>query len=268
MKTQTIFEHTDYKPYLSARLEEKGYGARKRLSEAMGVQPSFVAQVLNGDVHLSPEQTEEANQFLLHSEMEASYFFTLVQYCRAGTPKLKHRLFGDLEELRAKSKSLKHRLKKAPKVNEADMLRYYSSWIYMATHALCSMDEFNSAREIAQRLDVGQQQIEAVLAHLESNGLIKKTRGKISVEKNSFHLDGDSPLVIQHHGNWRMKAMRSFEKLNADNLHYTSVITVSNREKEEIREVLLAAIEKVREIIAESNRQELMLSFCTDLFEV
>ena len=90
-----IFEASDYRGYLKEyllKLPKQGFGEGKRMAKHLGVSSTFISQVLGGGKQLSLEQAQELSEYLGHSELEADYFFHLVQMDRAGTAKLK-RLF-------------------------------------------------------------------------------------------------------------------------------------------------------------------------------
>ena len=60
---KNVFEFKSYKAYLEFRVG--GYrerrGLKTRVATAMGCQPTFVTQILNGTVHMSLEQAHRLN---------------------------------------------------------------------------------------------------------------------------------------------------------------------------------------------------------------
>ncbi len=95
----------------------------------------------------------------------------------------------------------------------------------------------------------------------------KASNGKTKTGKTSIHLGSDSPLIVKHHTNWRLQAVRSHEKYRKKNLNYSSVTTLSETDAAEIRELLAKTIEKSKKIIRESP-DEKIYSFCLDFFEI
>lgn len=263
-----IFEYLDYKKYITDALAERGHGSRKRFAEFVGFQSAYVAQVLNGTAHLSLEQCEEANDFFLHKELEAKYFLIILLYSRAGTVKLKKRYRLEADEIRKSSKQYKNRIDGVKKIRSEDMQKYFSSWLYLATHALFSIDDFNDAKSVAQRLGVETLLIEQIAAYLLQVEMIELKKGKIVSKSAPMHLPGDSPLVVQHHTNWRLQALRSIESFQQDNVHFSSIFAVSEEGREEIRETLIATSNKIRKIVQKSDSDDYIMSFCNDFFEL
>jgi len=74
-------------------------------------------------------------------------------------------------------------------------------------------------------------------------------------------------MISKHHTNWRMQAIQSFEKENESDLHYSSVITIAEDDIPRVREALIKAVEKVREIVRPSQ-DEAVLCYALDLFKV
>lgn len=263
-----IFSTTDYKEYLRSKIAEKGRGARSRLAEVIRCKPSYIAQILNGNTNLSLEQAEDINQYLGHTDIECSYFISLVLYERAGSESLRQRLFKDVEEIRSKAKKIKNRVSKNVKINSDDLAQYYSSWVYIAVHGLCHMDKKTTAKKIAKRLRVSEIVIEKAIQFLISAGLLEKTAKGYIVQGKRTHLDGDSPLVIQHHTNFRTCAIRSFEAFNQENLHYTSVVAVSEKERLYIKELITQTISEIKSKVGENEKPEVLLGFNADFFEI
>src|SRR3712207_9531193 len=69
-------------------------------------------------------------------------------------------------------------------------------------------------------------------------------RSELTIGKARIHLGADSPLIGQHHVHWRMRAMRAIESDPQGGLHYSSVVSISRRDIERLRERLIALIDR------------------------
>ena len=255
----SVFDHKDYKIYLNLRLNNPkqggGHGARSRLSQAIGVQTAYTAQVLRGTAHFSGEQAEAANEFLGHSEEEGHYFLLLVLLARAGTRALKARYLKQMERSLESRQVLKTRLGVKQPLSEADQLTYYSSWHFAAIHALISIPGFQSVETLSERLRIDKKRIANALDFLITSGLIvRNTDGKMpySIGEARIHLGVDSPLVSKHHINWRMQAVRALENPLQQNLHYSSAVSLSALDATVLREQLARNIEQLKAVVKKS----------------
>ena len=268
-----IFDHEDYKTYLNQKLDElarKGdRGPRSRLSEAIGCQTAYTAQVLRGRAHFSAEQLEAINDFLGHSEEEGAFLLLLAQWNRAGTLRLRARYRKQIEATRNRRLDLKSRLGIQSHLTELDQVTYYSSWLYGAVHALLSIPKFHSVEVIANHLQIEPNKIANAIEFLIHSGLIVQnpTGPRYSIGKARIHLGADSPLIARHHINWRLQAMRALEKGERENLHYSSSVSISHEDFSKIREILVRAIESVKEVVRPSP-EEKAACFAMDWFEI
>ena len=90
---------------------------------------------------------------------------------------------------------------------------------------------------------------------------------RYSIGKARIHLGADSPLIARHHINWRLQAMRALEKGERENLHYSSSVSISHEDFSKIREILVRAIESVKEVVRPSP-EEKAACFAMDWFEI
>ncbi|MFL5814696.1 MAG: TIGR02147 family protein [Bdellovibrionia bacterium] len=270
-----VFEAKSYKQYLNDRLDDPdaggGRGARARLSQAIGCQTAYTAQVLRGSAHFSLEQGEAINEYLGHTDEQGRFFLLLIQRDRAGSVKLRQRFEREISDVLSSRLALKNRLGVHQSLSDKNQLQYYSSWYYSAVHALTSIPGFQSPEKISRRLGIDSVRAAQALELLLESGLLvrEKTRDgeqlKIGVAR--IHLPHDSPLISKHHINWRLQAIRALEKQKPENLHYSSVISISEEDYARIREVLVKTLESIKPIIRDSKEEKLK-ALALDLFEV
>ena len=255
-----IFHYDDYKIYLNNRLDDLsrggGRGARSRLSQALGCQTAYTAQVLKGHAHFSLEQADAANDYLGHSEEEANYFLLLLQKARAGTPKLRERFERELTKIKEARMLLKNRFGVQSILNIEAQTQYYSSWYYAAVHVLASIPGMNTAKAMANHLSVELSKIQSALNFLCEVGILKEAADGYSIGTARLHLGADSPLIAKHHTNWRLQAIRSLERSEPGALHYSSVVSISEKDHLLIREMIVKNLEKIKATVRESKEEQ------------
>lgn len=266
-----VFEFEDYKDFLNAKLDELnlgGRGSRTRLSRAIGCQTAYTAQVLRGTSQFSLEQGEGINEFLGHTDEQGHYFLLLIQFSRAGTAKLRGRFKKQIEEIKSGRALLKNRLEPRESLGGNDQQAYYSSWVYGALHALSSIPDFQRPEVMSSRLGVSRRITGEALEFLLRSGVLEKDNdGALRTGKAQIHLGADSLMIAKHHTNWRLQAIRNFERGSEGSLHYSSVISISKKDEHLIREKLISMITELKPIIKKSKEEE-ALALCFDFFRI
>jgi uncharacterized protein (TIGR02147 family) len=265
--TPALFSHKDYKEYLRAAIEsaQPKHGFITRLAEAASCQRSYLSQVIHGNAELTPDHALGLANFLKLNEKETDYFLLLVDHARAATPSLRDRTNKQLERIRKEQSNLANRVAARTVEVSAPEARYYSSWHWMAIHILSSVPAFRTRAAIAQRLGLPEPVVQAALEQLGKMGYIQKKGNQWSYAGGNLHLSRESPSIVQHHNNWRQRAVLNASMVDEESVHYTSVFTLSVRDFELLREKVLKWIDESRALIGPSDSEELAC-FCLDLF--
>jgi uncharacterized protein (TIGR02147 family) len=262
-----IFDYTEYKPYLKDLVAQASVkrGLKTKLAMAAGCQKSYFTNVLNGDFHLTPDHAFSLSRFLNHDEDEQNYLITMINHEKAGQRKYRSYLRLKLDQMQENRRKLASLVKNNKKYSEEIYSEYYSSWMYCAIHVLTSIPAYQSAPAISSKIAVDVGVVERILKQLELFGLVSRSGDKWMIANHSLHIEENSPYVLFHHGNWRSKALDSARFKNPDDLHYTSVFSLSDRDFATLREMLMEFVRKKRSLIAASP-EEAMVSFNFDLF--
>ncbi len=266
-----IFEYVDYKLYLKDFLKSKpghGYGIRSKMAVATSCRPAFISQVLNEGLHFSAEQTEALNDFFGHDKDESIYFHFLVQFERAGTKKLRERIKSQMEELNQKRMILKDRVDIKATLSAVDQATYYSSWLYAAVHMLTTIPKYQAKESIAGYLKISTPKLNHVIEFLVSVGLVVKQRGLLRPGISRIFIGVDSPMIVPHHKNWRLRAINSLEQNLSTDLHLSSVVTVNHDDAEKIKRQLIRFIEEIRQQVKQSTDEDELHCFSVDFFNV
>lgn len=263
-----VFEFQDYKPYLSRWIASRpngGRGEKSRIAKQARCHLAYISQVLSGDAHFNLEQAEALNSLLEHGEEEAHYFILLVEFARAGTPSLRKHFERRIQKLLAQRLHLKNRFTDKKSLSIENQAQYYSHWAYCGVHMAVLNPKLRSAGTIAQYLDLTVPKTVGILEFLTSVGLVKNENGQFLPGDVRIHLEHDSPMISKHHTNWRLQAMRSFERETPQELHYSGVISLSREDLPRVRETLVKALEQVRGVVKGSG-DETVYCYALDLF--
>ncbi|MEK6579337.1 MAG: TIGR02147 family protein [Bdellovibrionota bacterium] len=268
-KETSVFQYNDYKEYLRAVLQTTGSsrGIRSELASKLNCQSAFISQILNSHVHFSLEHAIQVSQFLSHTSDESNYFMLLVHLGRAGSVKLEEYYRGSIKEIQERRQKIGERIKSQQKLSKEAQVRYYSSWTYAAIHVLLSISKFQTKLEIAEYLGLSAQTVSRCLEFLTEEGLAIPKAGKYEIGKSRIHLGTESPLLKRHHINWKLKAIDAYDEPDPNDLHYSSVITLSQADGARVNKLILELIEKSEKILKETDPEA---PFCLsiDLFKV
>lgn len=264
-----IFEFNNYRAYLQELVGNPGSrtGARSSMAKAMTCQLTYFSQVLKGRAHLSLEQATKLSRHLNLTKEETRFFITLLQKERAGTPELKNIFEEQLGEILADRLVIKKRLGTSGTVPEKLKPIYYSSWHFAAVHMALSIPTLRSKEAIAEYFHIPRKRVAEVLEFLTAAGLAVNSGGQLQMGPKHVRLGRENPLIYKHHSNWRNKAIESLELEEADDLHYSAVVTLSKSDAKLIKEKILQALEENLAVIRASNEEE-VVCYNVDFFKL
>lgn len=263
-----LFEFKDYKDYIRVRIQssDRPRGMIASFAQAAGCHRTYFSQVLNSHVHLTPDQACGLANHWSFPRLEADYFCLLVDYQRAATPRLRAKINDQLHALGRRRDNLGHRFKKgAIGPGEIEML-YYSTWYVSAIHVLTSIPEFQYVQKISERLGLPLRQVTSALEKLEAHGFVRRNDERWIITTRDLHLPSHAPFNAINHANWRQRAAHAVQALEPSGVHYTSVASMSRRDFEKLKTLVLAFIDESRRMVAASEEEELICLTC-DLFQ-
>ncbi|MCC7404593.1 MAG: DUF4423 domain-containing protein [Bdellovibrionales bacterium] len=252
-----IWEHSNYRNYLSERLGGEGArtGLRKALAEAIPVHTTFVSQVLKGRAELSLEQAESVNTFLGHTDDEGEYFLLLLLWERAAHPHLKKRFAQKMQTMRAAHLEIKNRLEGHEEISTQDQERFYSSHLYGAIHVLSGIPEFQTVERLAEALKLSRPRTQELVDFLLRLKVLTEDNGRLKPGSQHLHLPGGSPLTLRHHINWRLHTVASLQFVNPDDLHYSGCVSLSQQDVIKVKEIILEALQRSVAVITASPEE-------------
>lgn len=264
-----IYQFDDFREYLRnwrQIQDRKGHGLLSRWAEQLGIHPTLLSQVLAGTKELSLELADAMTQLLHLSEDEKDYFLLLVQKSRAGSESLRRHFSKKIRDAQNKSQNLSNRLKKTEDFDALAKAEFYSSWIYSAVRNLTAVDEFKTIEKISTRLRLPRELVAKVVEFLLANGLCIHQNGKLSYGPQRTHLPSTSPLVIQHHRNWREQALQKMPWQRERDLFFSFPMSLSEKDADNLRKKLPAWIEEVHKTV-EPSPSETVRCLNIDFFE-
>lgn len=270
VKALDIFEISDYRKYLKDWIEGArlaGTGNLSRVAEALGVHTSFLGHVLSGAKNLSFEQAAELSDFLKHTTLEREYFFVLLQIDRAGTSKLKKYWLDKKNQIHEERSKIRSRVGKHTELSAEDKAIFYSSWIYLAIFVATAIDEGQTLEQIATRFHLSRDQAQEFLNFLARTGICELSGTKYKMGKSVVYIPNESPLVVKHHTNWRMKGIQKMDTRENAELFFSSPMSMSLSDFVKIREILSKSIEKSLEICRASPAED-VVCLNIDFFKV
>ena len=111
------------------------------------------------------------------------------------------------------------------------------------------------------------EKVDSVLNFLIKVELVKKEGLKFIITKKSLHLDRSSPLIVNHHTNWRLRTIKEFDQQSKNHLHYSSALTLSTSDYNKVREIFTKSLSSAVEVIKDSKEEELAV-LCLDFYKL
>lgn len=266
----SVFDYVNYKTYLLdwiAAHPGRGHGVRAHIAQHLGCQAAYVSQVLNKDAHFSPEHGESLNYFLKHTDDEAQMFLLLLHKARAGTGDLQRRVQRQIDQICSARLNLKKRAGVVEELGKEDQSIYYSSWLYAAIHILVSIPRFQNRDAIADALELSMERLSPILDFLIKCKLISEQGDQYVTGPGTMWLGNDTSMIAKHHTNWRVQAIRSLDGNILNDLHLSTVASISRKDVEVIKKSLVEAIQSVRTVF-QNSQEEVVYCFNLDFFPV
>lgn len=267
-----LFQTTDYRQIINSAIKQgdrqRARGAVGQFARALQCHPTLVAHILNGKSQMTCEQGIRAAKYFNFDESETDYFLTLILWERAGDQSTKQFFKNKLDALVEARANLQQRWKISKAINQEQEEIYYASWIPMAVHLLTHITKFRSEKEIAAKLKLDIASVEGVVADLLKLGLIEKSGGELKPTNISIHLGKGSPALQRCHINLRHKIIQDLtNRRSLEGSNYSSFVTLTQKDAQSIRELVVKQIEEIRERV-KSSSPEVMYLHCVDFFEV
>lgn len=225
------------------RLPKRGRGEISRIARHLGVSTTLVSHVLSGQKIVTLEQAEALVSYLGLGPLESDFFIYLVQFERAGTINLKAFWRSKLDKLNEDSLRLSNRIDADKQMSEVEKSIFYSTPLYSAIQLFTTVGEKGKTLdEICERFDLARAKAAIMLQFLVECGLCTFENAHYLPGIQKTHLEQESPHLLKHHANWRIRAIRQSEELSKDELMYTAPVSLSKSDFNSLREEMLQFI--------------------------
>jgi uncharacterized protein (TIGR02147 family) len=268
-KELSIFEYTEYKPYLRSKVGDKAArrGLKSALAKALSCQPTYISQVLNGHAHFSSEQVMDLNEFLGHSREEGHFFLLLVQKERAGKLSLRKYFQDQINTILDARMVLHKRLGAQTVLSEEAKVTFYSSWHYLAIQVALTIPHLQTKPAVAAHFQLPLKKVVQTIEFLMSIGLARQVGEHFESTGVWTRVESDSPHVARHHSQWRLQAMRSLDRADLEDLHYSAVVSLS---RADIRALKSQMFDHIQEYVTQvkASKEEEVYGLCLDFFDL
>lgn len=241
---------------LGYRNKRRPRGVIKKLADSLRCHSTFIAQVLNGRADFSAEQGLEISRHFAFSPDQQEFFLTLLLRDRSGTKTLKEYYQKKLDYIHESRRDLKSKVQPKEDLSGAFEAEYFGNWIYQAAHALTQVDRYQSAAALSKVLGRSIEEIGSILLRLQTMDLVKQHGTSWESTLTSLHLSKDSPFIRALHTGWKTKLLTDLQTATMlEGTHYSGVITVTSKDYERVRDVLVKSIADIRKVVEGSTSE-------------
>lgn len=266
MMRSNIFEYDNYVDFLKAWITEKGHGSKSLIAQAAEIQTAYLSLIIKSEAHFSLEQALKLKNLFEMNHAEIEFFLLLLQKEKAGTQELKSFFQGHIQNIQLKRQTLKERIENQIEFSLEDKIKYFSHWKYAAIHTALLNEKWRTVKTLEKLFFLSSEAVIEVLDFLLSLNLIKKKNSEYFVDNFRIHIPNDSAVINLHHQNWRFEGLRSLQNVKKNDLHFSSIFSLSESDALEFKNQLLRLLEEFDKKI-KISRDEVLYSLGLDWFE-
>lgn len=206
-----VYHYLDYRKLIKDLSQQFKRDSDKNFKYAdlaifIGVQPTYLSRVYNGEAHLNSDQLYRLCDFFLLSTEESEFLFLLVEWEKSSYHIRKNKLKKKIDQIKQNQCSTGSFLhaKKIDPQNIEKMSQYFLEPYAPVVHSFFSIERFSkNPNLIANEIGLSPQKLKSVLILLENLNLIvfdqnleryKMNSDHLHLEKNSSINDGYQKL--------------------------------------------------------------------------
>ena len=129
------------------------------------------------------------------------------------------------------------------------------------------MPEIKTLYDLVIKTHLPESILREALNYLFEINLIKEDFQDLQTTGRRIHISPKTDMVIQHHLNWRTKAMSHITLNNEDDLHFSAVYSFNQEDFKKIKTILLEAISKSEKVVTNSD-QNMIAGLSFDFFAI
>jgi uncharacterized protein (TIGR02147 family) len=259
MNKKHLFSYDDFGIFLSKEYENNSHlrrGDKKELAEFLNIHPTSLSQIFKGTRVFTDEQVYLLGEYLNLTELEMEYLLLLHQIHNTQNKKYKELLQKKKNTIKKRSLNLSERVVKDKELSNEEKSIFYSSWQYTSVWVYLSIGGGKTKEEIFERLGINKKVISEILEFLLKSGLCRIEKGKYCHQVSRIHLEKSSPILKQHHSNWRIKAIQKFDRPEMDDLTFTAPLSLSKKDYALLREELVQFIQRLSSVVEKTEPEE------------
>lgn len=176
---------------------------------------------------------------------------------RSGDIGHRNKLTEKLNRLKRESEIIAKGASKKNVSEDFGKLSYYTNLDWMLIHYLTSIQRLRSVEKLAAYLKMDLKSVENILKELIQLGLVKKEGAHYNFQSGDEHLGENHPLLPIFHRLIREKAMTTRNDATVS-VNFSALQTVSTRDVEKLKDLLLKTIESFHKIARPSDPEELV----------
>lgn len=268
-----IFKESDYKAVLKNALSERAKTGRRvnlaKLSQACGIQSTYLSRVLNHESHLNSDQLYLACLFLGFKENEIKYTFLLHEAQRSAVRERKAALLKKAQKLQNKALQTESYIsaQAVSAIDEKSTLNYHLNPITQLVHIfLCIPKYSQQPKLIAEDLKIEKSQLEKSLNDLVIAQFITWQNNKWKVLRESIHLSKTSDHYRPHRTLLRFKALDRLLTSDNENDYCFSVLFTADPATQKIVQEKFLEFLKGAESLIKKAPAEYVYQLNFDLF--
>jgi hypothetical protein len=197
------------------------------MARELHIQRTHLSAMLNERNHFNADQLFAALEFLELRQEEKAFISLLHQFETAYLPVRRKHLQSEIDRLRSSHIDSSRYVGNAATlpVNEAATTEFYLNIDAQLVHMFLTIDTYRTdTARIRSALGLTAEALSRCLQLIEKAGLIEIRDGKISVNKDDFHLSKDSAIYPYYRLLMRQK---SLQKLQNDTNQYSFSVIFS-----------------------------------------
>jgi len=257
----SIFNYSNYRDYLRAYIKSRpkaGYGELSRLAAHLKINTTLLSQIFSGLRTFSTDHACELAEYLGLTNIETEYLYLMIEHSKAGTVKNKNYLEKKMALLKDESLNLSKRIQREKDLTENERAVFYSTWVYSALHLFCGTKQNGvTLDEICNKLLCSRQKASEYMHFLIKTGLCKVENDRFLIHTLSTFIDNDSPHLLKHHNNWRIKAIQKSDNISKNELMFTAQVSISEEDFDIIREQITKSIDDILKTVKSSGTETL-----------
>ncbi|RYZ78077.1 MAG: TIGR02147 family protein, partial [Proteobacteria bacterium] len=266
-----VFNSKNYRTIIKTWIgnqPKNGHGQLTKLAGVLSVPTSVMSLVLSGTRDLNPDQSYLVAEYMSLSQAATEYFVTLVLHERASNFKYRAFLEKRLKELKQQSLIVSKRVTKDTALSKEDQYIFYSSWAFSVVRLKSSLGSGITLAALKTELNISTVRLTGIVEFLLSRGLVIQEKNVFRVGPQITWLDHRSPMISQHHTNWRAKAIERAGEITEEELMLTAPFSCRAEDFAIIREKIVKLMTEMSEIVKKTEAPDTVAYFGADLFKV